>query len=120
MAKTNSTRQAEFRARMREEGKQALHIWVTPEQAAKVQAVINPVKPVPAAPLRVTKPPGKPAPVANTLPVIPTKAPASIVRELKEAETLRKRKLAQIVKLQKDADGIESWYRQTVASCKNL
>jgi hypothetical protein len=46
MAKTNSTRQAEFRARMREEGKQALHIWVTPEQAAKVQAAINLVEPV--------------------------------------------------------------------------
>ncbi len=118
MAKTNSTRQAEFRARMREEGKQALHIWVTPEQAAKVQAVINPVEPVLVAPLRVTKPTGKPAPVA--LPVIPTKAPASIVRELSEADTLRKKKLAQIAKLQKDADGIESWYRQTVAACKNL
>ncbi len=105
---------------MRVDGKQALHIWVTPEQAAKVQAVINPVESVPAAPLRATKPPGKPSPVADTLPLIPTKAPAAIVRELKEADTLRKRKLAQIVKLQKDADGIESWYRQTVASFKNL
>ncbi|OLP04666.1 hypothetical protein BLL52_3987 [Rhodoferax antarcticus ANT.BR] len=52
--------------------------------------------------------------------MIPTKAPASIVRELTEAETLRKKKLAQIAKLQKDADGIESWYRQTVAACNNL
>ncbi len=122
MAKTNSTRQAEFRARMREEGKQALHIWVTPEQAAKVQAVINLVEPVPVAPLRVTKPTGKPAPVPGKqpLPVIPTKAPASIVKEMKDADTLRKKKLAQIAKLQKDADGIESWYRQTVASCNNL
>ena len=98
MAKTNSTRQAEFRARMRDEGKQALHIWVTPEQAAKVQAVINPVEPVLATPLRLTKPTGKPVP----LPVIPIKAPAAIVRELK------------------DVDGIESWYRQTVAACNNL
>lgn len=122
MAKTNSTRQAEFRARMREEGKQALHIWVTPEQAAKVQAVINLSEPVLVAPLRVTKPTGKPAPVADKkpLPVIPTKAPASIVKELKDADTLRKKKLAQIAKLQKDADGIENWYRQTVASCNNL
>ncbi len=56
----------------------------------------------------------------NILPAIPTKTPTSIVRELKEAETLRKRKLAQIAKLQKDADGIERWYRQTVASCKNI
>lgn len=122
MAKTNSTRQAEFRARMREEGKQALHIWVTPEQAAKVQAVINLAEPVLVAPLRVTKPTGKPAPVAgkNPLPVIPTKAPASIAKELKDADTLHKKKLAQIAKLQKDAEGIESWYRQTVASCNRL
>ncbi len=105
---------------MREKGKQALHIWVTPEQAAKVQALINPVESVLVEPLRVTKPPGKPAPVANTLPVMPTKAPASIVKDLKDAETLRKKKLAQIATLQKDADGIESWYRQTVASCKSI
>jgi len=120
MVKTNNTRQAEFRTRRREEGWQALHIWVTPEQAAKVQAVINPVESVLVAPLQATKPPSKPSPVANTLPVIPTKAPASIVKDLKDAETLRKKKLAQIATLQKDADGIESWYRQTVASCKNL
>ncbi len=105
---------------MREKGKQTLHIWVTPEQAAKVQAVINSVEPVLVAPLRVTKPPDKPSPVANTLPVIPTKAPASIVKDLKDAETLRKKKLAQIATLEKDADGIESWYRQTVASCKSI
>ncbi len=65
---------------------------------------------------------GKPAPVADkqALPVIPTKAPTAIVRELKEADTLRKKKLAQIAKLQKDADGIERWYRQTVAACRNI
>ncbi len=56
----------------------------------------------------------------NILPVIPTKTPASIVRELKEAETLRKKKLAQIAKLQKDVAGIENWYRQTVVACKNI
>ncbi len=56
----------------------------------------------------------------NILPVIPTKAPAAIVRELKEADTLRKKKLAQIAKLQKDVEGIERWYRQTVAACQNI
>ncbi len=120
MAKTNSTRQAEFRERMRAQGKQALHIWVTPEQAAKVQAAINAVEPAPAKPLRVTKPTGKPAPGIESLPLIPTKAPASITRELREAEALRKKKLAQIAKLQKDANGIETWYRETVAACKNI
>ena len=120
MAKTNSTRQAEFRARMREEGKQAVHIWVTPDQAAKVQSIINPVEPVQVKPLRVTKPTNKPSIILERLPLIPTKAPVSIVRELKAAETLLKKKRAQIDKLQKDANGIESWYRQTVVSCKNI
>lgn len=120
MAKGNSTRQAEFRARMRAQGKQLLHIWVTPEEAAKVHDAIHPDKSSPATPLQVTKPAGKPTPGAGALPAIPAKAPASIAKELKVAETLRKRKLAQIAKLQKDADGIERWYLQTVASCKNL
>ena len=59
-------------------------------------------------------------PGVDILPVIPTKASASIVRELTEAQALRKKKLAQIAKLQKDADSIDGWFRQTVASCKNL
>ena len=120
MAKSNSTRQAEFRARMRDEGKLALHIWVTPEQAAKVQAALNPVQPAQTKPLRVTKPADMAAPVVEPLPLIPSKAPASIVRELQNAQALHRKKRAQIAKLQKDAIEIESWYRQTVAACKRI
>jgi hypothetical protein len=120
MAKTNSARQAEFRARMREDGKRALHIWVTPQQATRVQAVVNPGQSELAKPLRVTKSTVKSAPVSDSLPAIPTNAPASIARQLKEAQTMRKKKLTQIDKLRKDIDGIESWYRQTVAACKHL
>ena len=105
---------------MRDEGKQALHIWVTPEQATKVQAAIHLVEPAPTKPLRVTKPTGQLVPVVEPLPSIPSKAPASIVRDLQEAQALRKKKLAQIEKLKKDASGIESWYRQTVAAFKNI
>ena len=84
MAKTKSTRQAEFRARMREESK---------------QAVIGLAETALVMPLRVTKLTSKPAPVP--LPVIPIKALASIVRKLTKADTLCKKKLAQIAKIQK-------------------
>ncbi len=105
---------------MREDGKQALNIWVTPVQSAKVHAVLQAVDPVKAEPLRATKSIIKLVPASNILPAIPTNAPASIARQLKEAQVLRRKKLAQIVKLQNDVDGIENWYRQSVASCKHL
>ena len=121
MAKTNQQRQAEFRAKMREEGKQALHVWVTPEEATQFQRILArplPIeKPVttPPAPLRVT---GRKA--AGSLPPIPPKTPASIVRSLKESEKILRKKYAQIAKLEKDATAIESHFRQTVEECKRL
>ena len=121
MAKTNTQRQAEFRAKMREEGKQALHAWVTSEEAAQFQMMLARslplVKPVPAAsaPLRVT---GRKA--SGSLPPIPPKTPASIVRLLKESEKTLQKKFRQIAKLEQDAAGIESYFRQTVGECKRL
>lgn len=121
MAKSNTQRQAEFRAKMREEGKKALHAWVTPEQAAQFQLILARSLPLPkavttrAAPLPVT---GRKT--VGSLPPIPQKTPASIVRSLKESEKILRKKYAQIAKLEKDAAAIESHFRQTVDECKRL
>ena len=121
MAKTNTQRQAEFRAKMREEGKQALHAWVTPEEAAQFQLILARSLPIgesvtsPPVPLRVTD-----RKASGNLPPIPPKTPASIVRSLKESEKILRKKYAQIAKLEKDAAAIESHFRQTVDECKRL
>ena len=121
MAKSNTQRQAEFRAKMRVEGKQALHAWVTPEQAAQFQLILARSLPLPKpvtarlAPLPVTV-----LKALGSLPSIPQKAPASIVRSLKESEKILRKKYAQIAKLEKDTVAIESHFRQTVDECKRL
>ena len=110
MAKTNTERQAEFRAKMRQEGKKAVLVWVTPEQATRVTAVLLNKPEAPAAksprPLVVT--------VKKPLPAIPAKASASTVRELKATETRLRKKQAQIEKATKEASALEDWYRKTV------
>ena len=121
MAKTNKQRQAEFRAKMREDGKQAFHAWITPDEAAQFQAILDrsmsDEKPViaPPVPLRVT---GRKE--SGSLPPIPPKTPASMVRLLKESEKTLHKKILQIAKLEKDAAAIESYFRQTVDECKRL
>ena len=106
---------------MLEEGKQALHAWVTPEQAAQFQLILAGSLPLPKpvtarlAPLPVT---GLKA--LGSLPSIPQKTPASIVRSLKESEKILRKKYAQIAKLEKDTVAIESHFRQTVDECKRL
>ena len=110
MAKTNTERQAEFRAKMRQEGKKAVLVWVTPEQATRVTAVLLNKPEAPAAK------PSKSLVVTDKrpLPKIPAKASASTVRELKASEARLRKKQAQIEKATKEAAAIEDWYRKTV------
>jgi hypothetical protein len=124
MAKTNTERQAAFRDKMRQEGKQALHVWVTPEQATQIQAFLGNQPP---QSLQVTKSRTAPQPLHVTgptrrivLPPIPGKTPPAIVRELKEAASRLQKKQGQIEKLNKDAAAIEKRFRQTIDDCKRL
>jgi hypothetical protein len=125
MAKTNKERQAEFRDKMRLEGRQAMHVWATPAQVTQIQAILAGQSP---APLQVTKrsTSSKKALLVTererraVLPAIPARTPASIVRDLKESEKILRKKLVEIEKLEKDAAAIEKGYRQTVEECKRL
>ena len=110
MAKTNTERQAEFRAKMRQEGKKAVLVWVTPEQATRVTAVLlnKPPAPVAKPPRSLVVTDKKP------LPKIPAKASASVVRELKATEIRLRKKQAQIEKATKEVSALEGWYRKTV------
>ncbi len=126
MAKTNKERQAAFREKMRQEGKHALHVWVTPVQAQHIGAILGGESPLQvtailppsiaaAASLPVT------APVHPlVLPPIPAKTPAPIMRDLQASERLLRKKQMQIEKLQKDAAAIEGRYRHTVEEWKKL
>jgi nicotinamide mononucleotide adenylyltransferase len=125
MAKTNTERQAEFRARMREEGKQALHVWVSPAQATQIQALLAGVPPATLPAKKVS------APVKQTLqvtagvrkivlPSIPSKTPVSIAHDLKEQEKVLRKKIAQIEKLERDTVAIERRFRETVATFGRL
>jgi hypothetical protein len=125
MAKSNKERQAEFREKMRAEGRQALHVWVTAGQAQQIQAILAGL---PLAPLQVT--PRRTS--ANStflvttaarklaLPAIPPKTPASIARLLQADVNILQKKLTQIEKLQKDAEAIEKQFRRTVEECGQL
>ena len=123
MAKTNTERQAEFRERMRKEGKQVLNVWVTPEQAEKIQAILTGQA---VQSLQVTKamPPDERRLLvtnimsATILPKIPVKTPETIARDLTESKKLIERKRKQIDKLTKDAKAIEKYYIETVERMK--
>ena len=125
MPKTNKERQAEFREKMRLEGKQAFTTWATPEQVKQFQFIlaghfltslqITKQTPITTQPLFVTKI-GRQA----SLPSIPKKAPASIARDLQEMAKVLEKKRAQISKLESDAAAIERQYRQSVEECKRL
>jgi hypothetical protein len=125
MAKTNKERQAEFRDKMRLEGRQAMQVWATPAQVTQIQEILAGHSP---ASLQVTKrqTSSKKALLVTererraVLPAIPARTPASIVRDLKEAEKIWRKKLVQIETLEKDAAAIEKGYRQTVEECKRL
>jgi hypothetical protein len=125
MAKTNTERQAEFRTRMREEGKQALHVWVSPAQAKQIQALLSGVLPAPLPAKKVSAPVKQSLQVTTgvrkiVLPAIPPKMPASVARDLKEVEKVFRKKLAQIEKLERDVVAIERLFRETVAESGRL
>jgi len=125
MAKTNTERQAEFRAKMREEGKQALHVWVSSAQATQIQAFLADVPP---ASLLVTKPSASAKQSLQVtagvrkiaLPAIPPKTPDSIKRGLEADAKILRKKLSQIEKLERDTAAIERRFRESVAACKKL
>ncbi len=116
MAKTNTERQAEFRAKMRREGKKAMLVWVTPEQATRVTAVLlnKPEAPAAKPPRSLVVTDKKP------LPKIPAKASAGVVRELKATEVRLRKKQAQIEKATKEASALEDWYCKTVESWSRI
>jgi hypothetical protein len=133
MAKTNRERQADFRTRMREEGQRATYVWLTPEQATELQAMLERSAPGYTAALPVTipkviatkhwplaVPKTTPKTQRSTLPSIPAKTPTAIVRDLNNAAALIRKKRAQIDKLEKDARGIEDWFCQTVDQCSKI
>lgn len=138
MGKSNAERQAEFRARMKAEGKQALPLWVTPQQAAQIRALLDPASTITAQdqPLPVTKamakrvvarvaPPALLLPVTErremfVVPPIPNGMPEPLVRDLKENELLAQKKRAQIKKLENQVAAIERLILRSIAECKDL
>lgn len=130
MGKSNKERQADFRMRMKAEGKQALPLWVTPQQAEQIRALLNPTATPPAQAilLPVTKPA---APLKSSLlvtgqreafavPALPANMPEPFVRDIRETETRAKKKRAQIQKLETEVAGIEKWILKTVAEWKRI
>lgn len=130
MGKSNVQRQAEFRARMKAEGKQALPLWVTPQQAAKIRTFLDPstTTTAPDVSLPVTKSVAPPNPLllvtsqrgTFVVPPLPENMPEPFVRDIREAEARAKKKRGQIQKLESEVAGVEKWILQTVAEWKRL
>lgn len=115
---------------MKAEGKQALPLWVTPQQAVQIRALLNLASTItaPDQPLSATKlaaPPIQPLSVTErretfVIPPIPPGMPEPLVRDLKENELRAQKKRAQIKKLENEVATIERLILQSIAECKDL
>ncbi|MFA7243092.1 MAG: hypothetical protein WC091_23540 [Sulfuricellaceae bacterium] len=131
MAKSNAERQAEFRAKMKAEGKVALPLWVTPQEATKIRIFLAPSSTTTTAPdisLPVTKSAAPPNSLllvtsqrgAFVVPPLPENIPEPFVRDIREAETRAKKKRQQIQKLESELAATEQWIIKTIAELNRL
>jgi hypothetical protein len=128
MALSGKERQASFRARMKQEGRQYLPLWVTHEQALQIRAMLNESAPPTEQPTE-PQPPKLPTPSSVksqappakfVMPKIPPRTPAPIVRDLMAANTLYRKKQAQVDKLETSMKGLAQWISQTVKDCQRI
>lgn len=115
MAKSNAERQAEFRAKMKAEGKVALPLWVTPQQAAKIRALLDPSTTASDVSLSVTN-----QRTPFVVPPLPANMLEPFIRDIREAETRAKKRRAQIQKLEAEVTAVEKWILKTVAEWNRI